>query len=298
MELRHLRYFVTVADTLNYRRAADRLRVAQPALSKQIKDLERHIGAQLLNRNTGGVSLTDAGAVFQQEALDILERAEMAVDAAREAQDGRRGRLRIGSIGAMSATFLPLALSKYRDRFPKVEVSLEETSLQDQIPALKAGSIQVGFTIDSEIQIDRKFDTYEVLRSNMAIAMGQSHPLAKRSSPSLSEFSDEQFYYFGQTERHDVHRRRMEAVFTSRGIRHRPIKRVSSLEALFTLVAANHGFSIVLPLPNNPSNIVYHPIKEEKEDLEVRLFAIWLKDTRSQLAKNFVDTLKQLQTPL
>ncbi len=287
MELRHLRYFTTVADTLNFRQAADRLRVAQPALSKQIKDLEQHVGARLFNRNTGGVSLTDAGAVLRDEALDILERAEMAVNAAREAQDGRRGRLRIGSIGAMSATFLPLALSTYRDRYPKVEVSLEETSLQDQIPALKAGSIQVGFTIDPE-----------VLKSTMAIAMGQSHPLAKTTTPALSDLSDEQFYYLGQTERHDVHRRRIEAVFASLGIRHRPIKRISSIEALFTLVAANHGLSMVLPLPNNPTNIVYHPVNGRKEDLEVRLFAIWAKDTRSQLAKNFIDTLKQLQPSL
>ena len=93
MELRHLRYFVVVAETLNYRRAAEQLRVAQPALSRQIKDLEHAVGARLLDRNTGGVRLTDAGSILLDEARDILERVAMAGAAARETAGGRGGRL-------------------------------------------------------------------------------------------------------------------------------------------------------------------------------------------------------------
>lgn len=293
MELRHLRYFVTVAETLNYRRAAERLRVAQPALSKQIKDLEHHVGAQLLNRNTGGVSLTDAGSVFFEEALDILERAEMAIDAVQEAKNGRRGRLNIGSLGAMSASFLPAALSLFRTQFPKVEVHLAETSLQDQHSELKTGRIQVGFSIDREN--DEHFESFEVFNKTINVVMSPEHAFASKSSVSLHDLAHEQFFCMGETERHDIHRRRIEAVLSNRGIRHHPLKRISSIGSLFTLVSSNHGISLALPLSSHSSDVVFRPIQEEGDDLNIQLLAIWLKGTKSQLAKNFISTLSRLK---
>src|SRR5215217_6751400 len=123
MELRHLRYFIAVAEALNFRRAAEQLRVAQPALSKQIRDLEDELGARLLDRNTAGVRLTDAGAVLLNEARQILLAAQQAAIAVRDAAQGRRGRIVIGNIGAMSAAILPSNLTAFRERYPDVDVT-------------------------------------------------------------------------------------------------------------------------------------------------------------------------------
>ncbi|HEY0944649.1 MAG TPA: LysR substrate-binding domain-containing protein [Opitutaceae bacterium] len=294
MELRHLRYFVAVAEGLNYRRAAERLHVAQPALSKQIKDLEDEVGARLMNRNTGGVALTDAGTVFLEEVRDILERVDMAVSAAREAEAGRGGRLIIGNLGALSASFLPAALSTFRTKYPHVDVTLHEMALPDQMAGLRAGTIQLAFTIDRQTAIPSDLECAEVLQSHVAVALGRDHPLARQTRVSLADLMSEQLLCVGETVRHDLHQKRIERTFAARGIRHRPIKRVNSFESLIALVAGDHGVSFLLPFASSPGteNVVFRRIKEDGDDLEVRLLAVWRKNSGSQLARNFVDGLR------
>jgi DNA-binding transcriptional LysR family regulator len=291
VQLRHLRYFVAVAKELNFRRAAESLHVSQPALSKQIKDLEDAVGVQLLKRNTGGVMLTDAGMVLLEEAQDILERVDMAAAAARDAAAGRGGRLTVGNLGAISAGFLPAALAVFRTRYPQVEVTLQEMALPDQLTALKAGKIHVGFTIDPVESLAPEFAPTEVLQSHLALAMGREHALARKSRVALAEVAAEQFLCVGETERHDLHRRRIQEVFAARRIKHRPLRRVNSLESLIALVGGNHGLSIMLPTPRSSENITFRRIKEDGDDLKVRLLAVCRKGTESQLARNFVDAL-------
>lgn len=297
VELRHLRYFVAVAEALSFRQAAERLHVAQPALSKQIKDLEQSVGAQLLHRNTGGVMLTDAGTVFLDEVRDILERVEMAAAAAREAAAGRGGRLTVGNLGAVSAGFLPATLSAFRTRYPKVEVNLHEISLPDQLGALQSGMIQVGFTIDGGASLPTGLEYAEVLESRVAIAMRRGHPLARRSSVSLADLAGEQFFAIGETERHNMHRQRIQEIFAARGIKHRPIRRVNGFESLIAMVAGDHGFSIVLPVSRSHEDIVFRRLKEDGEDLVVRISAIWRKGGESPIARNFVSVLHEVCAP-
>lgn len=291
MELRHLKYFVAVAEALNYRRAAERLHVAQPALSKQIKDLEDTVGARLLNRNTGGVLLTDAGAVFLEEARDILERVEMAAGAARAAGEGKGGRLTIGNLGSMSASFLPATLSAFRGRYPQVEVTLQEMGLPDQLAALQAGKIHVGFTIDGKATVPKGIETVQVLEATIAVVLGREHRLARQARVSLADIADEPLLCLGETEAHDLHRRRIQAIFSERGLRTRPIRRVNSFESLIALVAGDHGVSILLPIGRSTDGVVFRRIKEHGSDLVVRLSAMWRRTGGSQLARNFVDVL-------
>jgi DNA-binding transcriptional LysR family regulator len=297
VELRHLRYFVVVAETLNYRRAAEQLRVAQPALSRQIKDLEHAVGARLLDRNTGGVRLTDAGSILLDEARDILERVAMAGAAAREAAGGRGGRLSIGNLGAMLASFLPAALSAFRARYPKVEVNLQEMSMSDQLAALKSGTIQVGFMVDKGSAIPADLERLPIAEERLAVALGSDHRLAGRPRVALAELVDEQLLFIGQSEQHDLHRQRIHAIFAARGIRHRPIRRVNSFESLVALVAGDHGLSIMLPtfVARSTDNIVFRRIKEDGDDLLLRLVAVWRRDGSSQLARNFVEVLPGLR---
>jgi DNA-binding transcriptional LysR family regulator len=128
MELRHLRYFVAVAEELHFRRAAERLHVAQPAVSEQIRKLEAELGVRLLNRTHRDVSLTVAGAALLEEARVVLRQADVAVQAARTAQQGQLGRLRIGYLADSLPASIPRALARFRTAAPGIEVLLHAGS--------------------------------------------------------------------------------------------------------------------------------------------------------------------------
>src|SRR5437016_5212909 len=144
MELRHLRYFVTVAEELHFGRAATRLAIVQPSLSQQIRQLEDELGFSLLRRTKRSVELTDAGKVFLSEARTVLAQVQHAKHAAQRAYRGEIGRLVIGYISSSAFDLLPRMLSIYRERFPHVEVALREMTTREQERALEEGHIQVG----------------------------------------------------------------------------------------------------------------------------------------------------------
>jgi Transcriptional regulator len=295
MELRHLRYFVAVAEVLSFRRAAERLRVAQPALSKQIKDLEEEIGTRLLDRNTAGVLLTDAGQLFFDEARAILERVDRAVNAAREAEKGDRGRLTIGALGPISSSFLPPALAAFSRQYPEVDVMLHETRLAEQVNALKAGRLQLGFALGSELPNARELESMPVLESRIALVLAPHHPLARQTAVSLKALQNERLICVEESSRDDGHRRKIQAIFESRELSHGPIKRVNSFESLVALVAGNHGVSFFPPIARGTDEVAYRRLKEDGPDLHVSLSAIWRRGSGSQLARNFVEVLRSLR---
>jgi len=295
MELRHLRYFVAVAGALSFRRAADVLRVSQPALSKQIKDLEDHLGVLLMNRNTGGVSLTDAGMMFLSEARDILERVEMAKKGALDASSGKSGSLTIGSLGAVTASFLPAVLAAYRARYPRVEVMLHEAAISEQTRALKDSVIQIAFATAQDLDRSPNLASTLVMSSRIVVALGQDHRLASAKDISLADLADETLLCVcgpGSQQQHvDV----TESIFAARAIRHRPIKRVNGIEPLVALASGGHGVSLLLPFAstNKPEHLVFRPIREEGDDLVIRIFAVWRNRSHAQLVQNFIGVLQE-----
>ncbi|MEL7261930.1 MAG: LysR family transcriptional regulator [Pseudomonadota bacterium] len=146
MELRHLRYFVAVADHGGISHAADRLRIAQPAVSRQIKDLEQELGCDLLLRVGRRVVLTDAGRAFAEQARAILASADAAAQEARQIAQGTAGQLRIGLLeSAAWAGHMPMALNRYARQFPDVRLDIVPMSSLDQIDALLTGTLDAGF---------------------------------------------------------------------------------------------------------------------------------------------------------
>ena len=145
MELRHLRYFVTVAEDLSFRRAAERLHLSHPTLTKQIGDLENELGLKLFNRNPRRVELTEVGRGFLVDARRTLVSAQRAIAHAHEVATGERGCLSIGAI-RLTYGFLPDALTRFRELFPLVEVTALEMSTRAQVDALLNGSIILGIS--------------------------------------------------------------------------------------------------------------------------------------------------------
>src|SRR5436309_10286813 len=144
MELRHLRYFVAVAEELHFGRAAARLHIAQPPLSQQILRLEAELGVELLRRNRRSVRLTDAGRLLLEQSRPLLAQADHVEQLLRQASAGEVGRLAVGFVGSASYEALPRILREFRDRHPQVELRLDELTTAGQVAALNAGRIDVG----------------------------------------------------------------------------------------------------------------------------------------------------------
>jgi DNA-binding transcriptional LysR family regulator len=189
MELRHLRYFITVAEELHFGRAAERLNMTQPPLSQQIRQLEDELGVQLFNRVGRNIELSVAGRVFLEETQQTLVQVEHAVQAARRAARGEIGRLVVGFVGTAAYRVLPSTLRVFQERFPGVEVALREMTTLDQAKALRAEQMDVGFLrppVDSNgLEIETVF------REPLVVALRETHPLTVNEHLTLEMLAKE-----------------------------------------------------------------------------------------------------------
>src|SRR5262252_4124945 len=147
MELRHLRYFLVVGELLNFTKAAARLRVAQPALSRQVQDLEDEIGVDLLRRSPRGVTLTAEGKLFLEEARELLKRADESVEKTRALGRGEYGELHIGYIPIPTAEILPRALEEFRNTVPRVKLSLHDLASDDLVTGLRNTTLELAVMV-------------------------------------------------------------------------------------------------------------------------------------------------------
>lgn len=190
MELRRFRYFVAVAEELHFRRAAERLHLAQPALSQQVRKLELELGADLLHRTKRGVSLTAAGTVFLDEARRLLRQADEAARVARDARTGAAGRLRVGHLADAMPVLLPRAIALFASQCPGIEVSPERMPARRAIEDVRAGRLDVAAVGLPAPTADLKVTPLAVEGTVAAVA--DRHPLSGRRSIALSSLSETQ----------------------------------------------------------------------------------------------------------
>ena len=188
MELRHLKYFVAVAEELNFTRAAARLHTSQPSLSQQIRQLEAELGIALLERSRQYVALTSAGRIYLREAKDILARIEHAGRLAKQAADGRAGDLSIGTFAAADVRILPALRPLVAAHLPHLRLVLHSKYAIDPLAGLIAGTLDVAFMrgpIDSD-----QLDIRELLREQIVVMLPAHHPLARRKSVPVELLDD------------------------------------------------------------------------------------------------------------
>jgi DNA-binding transcriptional LysR family regulator len=197
MELRHLRYFVAVAEELHFTRAAERLHIGQPPLSQQIRLLEEEVGAKLLDRSRRWVRLTEAGKLFLDDARRILALSAEAAQTARQAERGELGRLRIGFTSSTPLTeVFNKAVNAYRKQFPGVTLSFTEMSTLRQVDALRDRSIDLGFIRPPEIELPHDVAIETLRRDPLVLVTPVNHALARRPAVSIAELADFAFVTF------------------------------------------------------------------------------------------------------
>jgi DNA-binding transcriptional LysR family regulator len=205
MELRHLRYFVAVAEEQNITRAASRLHVSQPPLSRQIRDLEGEIGVKLFERSAKAVRLMETGQLFLVEARSILERAEEAMDFIKAVALGRRGKVRVGYATSPSAEILPRALRALHQTHPQISVDLREMSTQGMLRGLRERTIDVALVVsisrrDFEGLTVEQLGTYPV-----QVAVHMRHRFARLRKVRLQDVARQPLVVFSRREHPEAH---------------------------------------------------------------------------------------------
>lgn len=193
IELRHMRYFLAVADELNFGRAAEKLGIAQPNLSQQIKALEEIVGASLFDRTQRSVHLTAAGEYFMTEAREALAHAQTALTVAQRAGRGEIGQIAVGYVGSATYTgALVSIMGAFRDDFPNVEIGLSELEMTAQLKQIAAGTLDVGF-IRPPVDLPLGVGSSLILQEQVDLAISDRHPLADRDEIALVDLRDETF---------------------------------------------------------------------------------------------------------
>jgi len=196
IELRHLRYFLEVAETLHFSKAAARLGISQPPLSQQIRRLEQLVGHRLFDRTTRGVKLTLAGQLLAERARSTIEKVHDDLAQVRRLGRGEAGTLTVGFSGSVMFTNLPSAIENYRRLYPRVEFRLRELATSAQIRALFDGTLDLAFMRDGDPT--EGIETTTVLREPYIAVLPEPHPLARKRSLRVSDLRREPFVLFAR----------------------------------------------------------------------------------------------------
>lgn len=285
MELRQIRSFLSIAETLHFGRTAGLIHLSQPALSLQIRALEAEVGVKLLERNRRKTTLTAAGRAFRDAAIAGVAQLDRAIRNARLAADGKLGLLRIGFISTAGSEFVPNIIRLFRDLNPEVEFSLRNILTAEQIRMLEAGELDIGF-LRLPIGGHAQLELVTVHREPFVLVVPASHPLAQRERVPLAEVSGQDFVMYDRAYApgfHDL----IFGMLRNAGIVPNVRQTAGQMPTLISLVAAGMGISIL------PSSAVKHNVAavagcEIADPIPLSEIGLAVaKDTDSAVVENF-----------
>ena len=291
MELRHLRYFVAVAEEENVSRAALKLHVSQPGISRQIHDLEDEIGFQLFERSAKSMRLTEAGKVFLVEAHAVLQHAEDAVNRARTVSGGTSGEINVGYAPSLTVQILPAALRKFQEQFPNVRVALHDLSTEEMLAQLGEKKLQVALTVKPPAKLLRGLRFEELARYAMRLAVAPKHPLAKLKSISLGQIAAEPLIAYNRKDYPEYHVM-LDKLFAPVGRKPRIAGEHDSVTSLIAAVESGRGFALVpscVACMAGP-RLKLIPLRAALPAIPV--VAIWRKESETELVKSFIAVAK------
>ncbi|AGY59358.1 LysR family transcriptional regulator [Gloeobacter kilaueensis] len=291
MELRHLRYFLAVAEELHFGRAAARLHIAQPPLSQQIQALEQEIGVSLFERGRRPVQLTYAGQVFLESIRPVLAAVEQAVLTARQASRGEVGRLVVGFVSAAAYSLLPDTWRVFRERYAEVTLVLNELPQDTQLRALYEDRIDVGFVylplLDAEIA------HLSILQQPLVAALPANHPLASYPIIALEQLRAEPFILFPRQFGPSYYDQLVGLCFEA-GFSPKVVQEANNIQTTIHLVAGGIGVALVPASVRNfqRSGVVYRELADPKAQVEVA--AIWRENNASPVLEAFLNVVREV----
>lgn len=280
-----------MAEELSYSRAAARIHVSQPSLSRQVAALEAEIGVALLDRDKHRVSLTAAGRAYLERARELLVGLDQAADLARRSAKGQVGRLALGFGGSAAYTLMPAVLRRFRARYPEVEVTLQQLPLTAQLDALREGRVDVGFLLlpvdDPSVRTER------LMRDRMVAAVPSDHALARRREVALRSLSDEAFVAFPR-EGGLGYRDRMVELCLKAGFTPRIVREAAPLESIVGFVASGAGIALLPAMARRlrVADVIYVPVTERFAFMDFAL--AWRPDAKMPAIDAFLATSREL----
>lgn len=281
MELRHVRYFLALAEELNFSRAAQRLHIAQPPLSRQIRELEEHIGVRLFHRTKRQVQLTAAGKVFMTKAYQIMDQVEQAYLRTRLTSTGVEGEIRIGFSGAVH-DMMP-TLQQFRKRFPKVAIYLKHTNSAEQMESLLEGRLDIGVIA---VPVNNSLlEVHPLPRVQFLAALPNNHPLVDRELLYLHDLADETFIMTPKSSG-PLYYDMVMGMFQQARIAPNLTIQAHDLQTVLAMVASGMGVTIAPLLLHTYRGVVNRKLEDVNLSLQASL--VWRKDNRSQILDNLL----------
>jgi DNA-binding transcriptional LysR family regulator len=292
MELRLLKYFIAVAEELHFTRAADRLHIAQPPLSQQIKQLEEELGARLLERSKRQVELTIAGKAVLEEARRTIAQAERVAIVARRAVRGEVGELSVGFSSSAPYTMLPAIIRTFRARYADVKLTLHEGSTEDLIAKLRAGAIDAGFVRAPSGEDAAGLAVMPILREPLVAALPQGHRLRRQKQVAIRALKGEQFVL---PPRHAAPVLYDQIIGLCRrgGFEPRVAQEATQMQTIVSLVSAGLGVAIVPASIQelHRARVLYRSL--QPNDVMTEMALVYDAGSRSQVLRVFVELVEK-----
>ncbi|MFT9816758.1 LysR substrate-binding domain-containing protein [Lysinibacillus sp. NPDC056185] len=293
MDIRKMRYFIMVAEELNFSRAAERLRMAQPPLSQEIRKLEVELGVQLFHRTKRMVELTDAGKIFLEGSQQTLLQLERTIKETQLAAEGKIGSLIIGFVD--STEIVIEVLNKFRERFPKIHLILREMTTEQQLKALYEKQIHIGF-IRSK-QNNGILSSEVCSEESLKLVLQQDHPFALLPDIPLRLLIDEPFILFPRhmgPNFYDL----IISYFWDHGVSLNVVQEAIQMQTIVNLVATGMGVSVVPSSVESYKHpgVIYKKIQETTP--KVNLYVSWREDEKSAVVNHFLTVVREMYSIL
>jgi DNA-binding transcriptional LysR family regulator len=292
MELRHLRYFVAVAEALNFTKAALQLRLAQPSLTRQIHNLEDEIGVRLLNRTKSHVALTEEGRSFLADARRVLALAEESVLSVQRLSRGETGELNIGYLATFKFDLLPRSLESFRENFPHIMLNLFDMSPGEQFRALEARKVDLGFVGTRPPESNRDLQWESLARHKAVVVLPLKHPLSRQKQIRLTDLKS--MFFVGMSEKtHPGFREWLNEICRPGGFTPRILQDAEIEAALMTFVAEGFGVTILreqmksLPHPG----VAFRPLHPT---VKTDYYVVWHRNNDSRALQQYLEVLRRL----
>lgn len=288
IEFRHLRYFQTVAKELHFRKASEKLFITQPALSRQVQQLEEYVGAKLFDRDKRNVSLTKAGEYLLKESQFLFDHLGFIKDNISHIANGDEGEIRIGFVGSAMQSVIPALLKKINKKSPGVHFVLTELTNQDQVDLIRNDQLDLGFI--RTMRLPEGLNKLDVHNETFCLVLPKSHPITQKSFNSILDLKDENFILFSSQYSHGYYDKIM-SIFEDQGFTPRIAHESVHANTIFRLVENELGIGIVPSSLKQGFDLNIKFIELDKIPQRTTLSAIWRKGSLNPILENVVKLL-------